>query len=200
MRVVWDLCSGLGGFSEAFIENEKYHVYRIDNNDVFMGIVPRTWLEDVTSWMDWVDDYPKPDIILASPPCYEFSTAFSAPKAKAQRMNIEYEPNMKIVQCILDIIDHVEPEIWIIENVKGAIEHFKKEPRLGNWDQRIGPFFFWGRFPGIAMLEDLHHTKKSVDPGKRDPLRANKRALIPYPISYAIYRMDRDQTSLLRWI
>ena len=199
MRIVWDLCSGLGGFSEAFMRSNNYEVYRIENNELLAG-VQNTFIEDVTQWMDWVENFPQPHIILCSPPYREFSTAFNAPKSKAQRQRIDYSPDMSVVEACLDIIDYVKPESWILENVSGAVSDFKKEPRLGNWYQRIGPFFFWGDYSGIAMLEDLHHFKSDVDPGKEDPLRANKRALIPYPISYAIYRMDRDQTSLLEWI
>ena len=49
--IVWDLCSGLGGWSEAFLDWEHRYgentVYRFDNSDLVKD-VPRTFVEDVT--------------------------------------------------------------------------------------------------------------------------------------------------------
>ena len=89
MLIVWDLCSGYGGFSEAFyiksmFPAREYEVFRFENNPD-LAQVPKTYLEDVCSWMDWVEKYPAPDIILASPPCLEFSLGYNGPRSKAQR-------------------------------------------------------------------------------------------------------------------
>ena len=52
-KVVWDLCSGLGGWTEAFAQSD-WVVIRIEiNRD--LEYVPFTRIWDVKQWMDWID-------------------------------------------------------------------------------------------------------------------------------------------------
>ena len=111
-KVIWDLCSGLGGWTEAFVQSDWF-VIRIDNNPE-LEYVPFTRIWDVKDWMDWIDDLPHPDIIVASPPCQEFSTANPVSR-------IDFDPDMSLVQACLDIIDYAEPTYWVLENVKGHV-------------------------------------------------------------------------------
>ena len=70
---ILDLCSGLGGWTEAFVQG-GWNVIRIENNPA-LQYVPFTMELDVLKWEEWIDDIPHPDVIVASPPCREFSTA-----------------------------------------------------------------------------------------------------------------------------
>lgn len=201
MRVL-DLFSGLGGFSEAFVLAGD-HVERVENNPL-LSEVPHTTIMDVVAFRDDLEHLLsnghripkrlKTDVILASPPCYEFSLAFSAPQAIASREGKyeEYEPSMELVEATLDIIRMVKPRYWIIENVIGSIKHFKKiglEP-----NQIHGSAVLYGKFPKFSTPD--MPTKAQRDTNSKDPLRSNKRALIPIELSSAIRKAIVSQKSL----
>ena len=99
---VLDLCSGLGGASEAFVKDPYWDVVRIENNPE-LAHVPHTESLDVLEWMDWLpclfDSMGKPDLVIAAPPCREFSRAFSAPAPCAERLGIRFEPDMRILEA-----------------------------------------------------------------------------------------------------
>lgn len=191
---VLDLFSGLGGFSEAFLLNHD-EVLRIENNPL-LSAIDNTTLMDVRKLRDIIaqglaEGNLNPyllniDLILASPPCYDFSLAFSAPQAIASR-NGEfdtYEPDMELFIITMEIIEMLKPRYWIIENVRGSIRHCKKiglEP-----NQKIGAYVLYGNFPKITVgkLPSKHEKGNKIAHG--NPLRANYRALIPLELSEAI--------------
>ena len=70
MKVV-DLCSGLGGFSQAFIDR-GHEVIRIDNDDKFKNVL-NTMLIDVREVDGIIYLGMFADVILASPNCRCFS-------------------------------------------------------------------------------------------------------------------------------
>ena len=195
-RVILDLCSGLGGASEAFLGRTGWSVVRIENNPALKD-VPHTHILDVLNWTDWVDDLPHPEVIWASPPCLEFSRAFNAPAVVAERQGRDFEPSLEIVRACMDIIDFYKPKWHIIENVQGARDSFR--PLLGRRHQRIGAFYLWGNFPRISMDYDFIHTKMNKDTWSDDPLRPNRRALVPLEISKALWDAITQQTQLSEW-
>ena len=190
--IIWDLCSGLGGWTQAF---EK-HVYRFDNSDLICARVPGTFPHDVRDWKKWIYKYPKPDVIVASPPCLEFSNGYSAPRPKAKREGIEFNPDLSILKACKEIIDFINPKWWIIENVAGASKDFTQElgmpPR-----QIIGPMLLWGYFPYLPITHArMGENGKTQDWNIGDPLRANKRAMIPLEVSQALHDVCFTQTLL----
>lgn len=193
--VIWDLCSGLGGWSEAFVQSD-WIVVRIENNPA-LQYVPFTLELDVTSWEDWIDDLPKPNVIVASPPCTEFSMAYAAPGPVAQRQGKKFEPDMSLVQACLDIIDYMKPDYWALENVKGAQPYFL--PLIGGRRQVIGPFYLWGNFPLLSMPPHFKHRKVDHDTWSDNPLRANLRAMIPFELSFELHQTISRQWTLRRW-
>jgi hypothetical protein len=198
---VLDLCSGLGGASEAFAKHPHWEVVRIENNER-IGIIPHTRFLDVNHWLDWLPGLilemgGAPDLVIAGPPCLEFSNAFSSPRSIARREGIPYTPSMDIVEDCIDIIEYIEPTYWVIENVSGAVMDFKVH--LGDYRQRVGPFFLWGKFPHIAMAPGWNHSKFENDTWSSDPLRANKRALWPIEVSEALLEAVMTQSSLADW-
>ena len=195
---VLDLCSGLGGFSEAFRVN-AYDVLRIENNPLLEN-VPDTKIMCIFEFRDWVEDNIgdrnvdiNVDIILFSPPCYEFSLAFNAPRATHLRENpnIPYEPDMSILYCGLDIIQMLKPKYWIVENVRGASPFFSHH--MGKPRQINDAYFFWGNFP--SFVPDPFPSKAEKDQ-RRNPLRANIRAKIPMEISEALMAAIESQKSI----
>lgn len=199
MRVL-DLFSGLGGFSEAFLLAGD-EVERVENNPL-LNQVPRTTMMDVLHLRDQLEEmisngYPcRPiDVLLASPPCYDFSLAFSAPQAIASRAGEfeEYEPSLELVEATIDIIKMLKPRYWVIENVMGSIRHFKKiglEP-----NQIHGSAVLYGKFPKFST--PAMPTKRKKDTNSKDPLRSNKRALIPIELSSALRNAIISQKTLL---
>ena len=186
-KVVWDLCSGLGGFSEAFAQSD-WIVIRIEINKD-LEYVPFTRIWDVLDWMDWIDELPHPDLIVASPPCTEFSTA----DWRKDRENLQ--PDMSIVKACLDIIDYIKPTWWVLENVKGAVRYFI--PLIGHHKQAIGnkqcpQFYLWGNFPFIHMKPGWKHFKL-------DSRDAQQRALIPFEISFQLKRAIETHVRIDRW-
>jgi len=184
MKLLIDLCSGLGGASEAFMHSKNWVVLRFDNDDRFAGVLPNTHFIDLTNPIQSImilRDHIKTSIVLhgdfeevviwASPPCTDFSLA---------NPNRPNDPCLKIVKSCISIIKLLEPDAWIIENVKGAISHFR--PLMGEFSQNIDCFFFWGVFPLISLVDRVKHHKP-LNHSSANPLRPNLRAYVPMHIS-----------------
>lgn len=202
---VLDLCSGLGGFSEAFVNCPRWEVMRIENNPL-LSEVPYTEIIDIFEFRDTLSDMIErgympahPDLILFSPPCREFSLGFNAPRAVASREGRleEYSPNMKILECGLDIIKMLNPRHWIIENVKGSIRYF--EPYLGRPSFSYGAWHFYGKFPAVNVVPGVIPNKAHMDKGSQHPLRLQYRSIVPLQISKAIKQAVECQTSLFNF-
>ena len=173
-KVVWDLCSGLGGWSEAFVQDD-WIVIRIEKNEE-LAHIPFTLHADVKNYYDWIGKLPAPDLILASPPCTEFSLAQNFHDGRVD------SPNMSILFACLEIIDAMKPKFYCIENVSGACKFF--EPILGKHRQRAGPFFLWGNFPWLALDPSFTHEKTKDEDRLGRNLRPNVRGMIPFEISF----------------
>lgn len=205
---VLDLFSGLGGFSEAFVLNHD-EVLRIENNPLLSG-VPHTEMMDVLKFRDIIsrafeqgDLLPHLldlDLILASPPCYDFSLAFSAPQAIASR-NGEFEsysPDMELIEATIEIIEILKPRYFIIENVRGSIRHFET---IGlNPTMKHKAYVFYGKFPKFSIGEIESKAKKGNRIAHGNPLRANHRALIPLEISESLRNAVLDQRTIFDFV
>lgn len=177
-----DLFSGLGGASAPFVWSDDWEVVRIDNHphliygdELIRGdLMADDWHQLIQVW-----DF---DVVWASPPCTNFSTA-----------NPNRKPSLGIpfVERALHIIDAVNPHVWIIENVKGSIKHL--EPLLGPPRLILGPYVFWGNFP-LFWADMKDYSKMENDTWSDDPLRPLKRAYIPPRISNAFIQALNQQT------
>lgn len=199
-----DLFSGLGGASQAFVDDsDNWTVLRIDNNPL-LGGVPFTVIDDVKAVLsrlpkERVMEWTKLDCIWASPPCRDFSNAYSSPKSiHVREYGIKsYKPDMSLLTCALDIIETVKPKYWVIENVVGSIRYFREF--LGEPRQIIGPYVLWGNFPMLNVDKSLIKKKSDKDSGNHDPLRSNKRAIVDYEISKSLKEAIEKQTSILEF-
>lgn len=203
MKVILDLFCGLGGASEAFLGTE-WKVIRIDNNPELLDHVKGMWLLDMMDVENVLavicahlyDIHVDKLVVWASPPCDEFS--FKNPDNQKQK------PNLDLLQNTIFLIDCLEKRFnltdYIIENVKGAIKFFNDE--LGEYRQRVGPFFLWGQFVPIACLDrGTHlHTKPFNSTNSRTELRSNIHAKIPYALSESLRESLDRQLSLARWV
>ena len=195
---ILDLFSGLGGFSEAFLVAGD-EVARVEKNPL-LSEVPNTSIECVRQVRDRLLEYKQKglpirdiDVVLASPPCYEFSLAYSAPRCEAQRNNEEWNPSLELVEITLDIIQLIQPRYWIIENVVGSARYFKQ---LGLIPRQVSrPYLLYGNFPTFSIPDNMP-SKADKDSYHGDPLRANKRALIPLELSMALRKAIISQKTL----
>jgi len=202
MKHMLDLFSGLGGASESMLQN-GWEVLRIENNPE-LSLVEKTVIMDVAELRDSILEHSirgmaptPPDLIWASPPCVEFSTGFSAPGPTAKRAGLDFKPSLELVKIAKEIIDLCQPKYWIIENVRGAIKHLT--PILGEPTLIIDSIVLWGNFPSWGMPPYYQHIKDDSC-WSTDPLRGNKRALIPFAVSDACRQSIENTRTLDNWI
>lgn len=195
-----DLFSGLGGASEAFVQDfDNWSVLRIDNNPLLSG-VPFTVIDDVSKVKKAVRVYHKNKIecIWASPPCVAFSNAYSSPKSiHVREHGIEsYKPDMSLLLSAIEIIETVKPKYWVIENVVGSIRYFHEF--LGEPRQIIGPYVLWGNFPILEIDKSSLESKAKKDvKHSSHPLRSNYKAKVDFEISAALKKTIESQQSIL---
>ena len=164
MRVL-DLFSGRGGWSKVFAERG----HQVDTLDIADQFAP-TYCTSIIGW----HPEKKYDVVLASPPCTEFSKS-SMPWYK----NIE--PDMTLLEETLRVIIEADPKYYVIENVRGAVPYFTEilDPPVA----RFGSRYLWGDFP---ILWAPHvYGKWKLPPS---PERAALRAEIPRALSRAMCR------------
>lgn len=167
MRVL-DLFSGLGGFSQAF-RDRGHEVVTVDIDAEF-----RPSIRGDVRYLP-IKRGAYFDVILASPPCDEFSKA-SMPW---HRDTANPDKGMELVHAAIRVINDINPQFWVIENVRGAIKYFK--PVLGGYRKRCGSRYLWGVFPDFECDHRKCYGKWRLPPS---PMRKALRSLIPYEISY----------------
>lgn len=131
--LILDLCAGLKGASQAMKER-GWQVITLDIDPRFKCDITA----DVREW-HYPAEFPRPDLIWASPPCDEFARE-SMPWSKTGKT-----PDMSIVLACKRIIEEAQPKYYVVENVRGAINYFR--PHFGNYRYHVGAFYLWGFFP-----------------------------------------------------
>tara|TARA_Y100001973_G_scaffold75419_1_gene110153 strand:+ start:1253 stop:1873 length:621 start_codon:yes stop_codon:yes gene_type:complete len=188
-----DLCSGLKGASQPFIDCPDWEVFTIDINpildpDLCIDII------ELSKILEEIKEVPTEDITLiwASPECIEFYKVL-APFHKDDYGN---EPDMSLVNACLKIIDFINPKYWVLENTQSGSIFIKKI--LGNYRQKLGPFFLWGNFPLLNCKVDKKH-KYNNDTWSDNPLRSNIKAKLPYEVGENLRNNITNQNSLESW-
>ena len=205
MRVL-DLFSGLGGFSQAFLDR-GHEVIRYDNSPRFED-VPNTIIRDVLTLTR--EDLLKQDVILAGPPCTCFSVASQARYWRGNEPREEKrEEVLKAVGLALHayrIMKDADPTYYILENPRGRLRNFLGKPDFvtswAAWGTRyLKPTHLWGRLPPmewpIARKWEPNSSggagnRHKNDPYPRDPA---KRSLVPYQFSLALCRASEGLTN-----
>ena len=193
MEVV-DLFSGLGGFSQAFMDR-GHKVERYDFDEKFKDI-PHTTIKDVLELTPI--DLEHADIILASPPCNHFSIAsvyHHWPKGEPTEATLE---QIKLVKHTACIIKEADAEHDIMENPRGKM----RDPRVlgkpdmttfwGAWGATwLKPTDLWGKLPPIDWRSKDCATWEKAPRGSKKGIQGQVgnpalRALIPYDFSLAV--------------
>lgn len=203
-----DIFCGMGGWSIGFYR-QGFECFGVDIVDV--GYPYSLRISDIR------DYHPVNfDVVLASPPCTEFSVLTELSFKKGQRGPREPEKGIELVKEAQRVIKEARPSFWVIENVYGSLPYLK--PILGNPMILAKPWVLWGNLPP-SMFEfepirkgDLkishtfeHNGKGGNVLGKGggriglpedfpfDPLRSWKRARIPIWLSESIAKQIRNQ-------
>ena len=172
---VLDLFCGLGGWSIPF--NETGH--ECTGIDIKNIGYPFNFIQaDLTDW--------KPDkhydIVLASPPCTNFSKTVMNWTGKTNEMK-----GLDLVWRTFALIQEIKPKYYVIENVKGLSEFIDKADdivRYGRSSHRKAAYL-WSNIGKLGMLESMiikntnRKTFKTSDP---------ELAKIPYELSYLVMK------------
>ena len=182
---VLDLFCGLGGFSQAFVESDRWTVTTVDIKARFEP----DRVVDVFDLRpsDFEHDF---DVVLASPPCEEFSPA--------NNLNGERDPDPDAVALVyhaLGIIRGIDPEYWFVENPRGRLRSYIGRPTTTvtycqYGEPRMKPTDLWGEHPGgfvgrrCDYGDDCHASnREGTNNYPDDP---NEKAEVPYPLSESI--------------
>jgi len=194
MQLMEDWFAGLGGASEAFIQDPNWQVLRYDNNPLLANVPGMTMLDLLDVDLEKYRNNMRHPVKLfwASPECKDFSLGYASPRSKAHRAGEDYKPDMRQLEKCIEYIGIMKPQYYVIENVRGAIKYFK--PYLGEPQQIInGSIFLWGRFPKIHLPRDYNHTKDKADLWSTDPMRYNAKSLIPFEVSNGLKKAIQEQ-------
>ncbi|WP_298339996.1 DNA cytosine methyltransferase [Ferrimicrobium sp.] len=139
MKVI-DLYCGLGGWARG-LKDTGHDVTGYDIID-FSESYPGKFIKaDLLTY----NDFPHADVIVASPPCTDFSKASFPPTWTAVKL---YPPNipsaMELFNRVYEIVALTSAKYYIIENVVGAQKY------MGKARMHIGSRYFWGNFPAFT--------------------------------------------------
>ena len=167
---VLDLFCGLGGWSKAFAE-AGHDCTGIDH--INLGYPYRFIKADLNDW--------KPDrhydVILASPPCTEFSIA-----KKWGYGNQDERIGLDLIWKTFALIEKIKPKYYVVENVKGLAEFLPKPADIIKYNRHKDgkAAYLWSNIGKLGFLCSTINYRK--DECKNHA----SRALIPYPLSKAV--------------
>jgi len=166
---VLDLCSGLGGASQAFVDAGDT-VLRVDNSERCAD-VPHTQIADVR----FFDPPGEWDVVLAGPPCEQLSDAPEAYNG-SWKANGSAPVDLSVHRACFAIAELYPRATFILENVRGA------QRWLGPPVCHRGSRYLWGRFHGPLPVIVTHPKYLSWG---NDPDGYWVRSRWPYSLSLA---------------
>jgi len=156
---VLDLFCGLGGFSQAFADSDRWTVTTVDIEGRFEPDIQADVMDLRPS--DFEQNY---DVVLASPPCTQFATIRSITQG-GDAAWVGGQPGTDDAADALALVHHTEglirglgPEYWVLENPRGRLRTFWREPVATVWYCQYGhdsakPTDLWGEHPpGLSYL------------------------------------------------
>ena len=169
---VLDLFCGLGGWSEVFFDNG----HKCTGIDIkkFWNYPGRFIQADLD---DWIPEKHY-DIVLASPPCAEFSQAKKwGQGTQDERIGLDL-----IYRCWW-LIETIKPKYWVIENVKGLESFFPKATEIVKYNRHKDgkSAHLWTNIGKLGLLDCMINKKVDVNRDRAE------RAKIPYALAKAVY-------------
>jgi hypothetical protein len=204
VNLIVDLGAGLGGATEAFIDDNKWCVLRFDiavevlhvPNMHYVDYVNDTSkiISIVREKMNYLDIDSNQLFIWGSPECKEWSDGFHSKKCKMRRNGEIFIPDLSQLTAIRHIVEVLKPKAWIVENVKGGLEFIN--PVLGPPATFRNPIFLWGEFP-LFRIPKNKRKKMDLGPSK---MRYWTRSKLSIEFSMSMKRAFENQTSLLEFL
>jgi hypothetical protein len=190
---VLDLFAGLGGFSQAFVDSERWGVTTVEIEAEFEPDIVADVFELRPS--DFDTDF---DVVLASPPCTQFSRAAWSHGKRVETdgtpLTDEAAEAIGLVYHTLGLIRGLSPEYWFVENPFGALRWVIGEPEgqldqcaYGHYTQKTTDL--WGEHPPIEYRRcdhDTHTDERGITDFELGPSDPAERAKVPYGLSEAI--------------
>jgi len=191
---VLDLFCGLGGWSKAFYEAG----HECTGIDIKNFGYPYNFIKaDLNEWT------PGPglkfDVVLASPPCVEFS------QSKKWGWGTQDERiGLDLVYRAFYLIQLLKPRWFVVENVKGLAEFLPKPADIVKYNRHKDgkAAYLWSNIGKLGFLcstinmrqktSKIKKLKRTIGPGRA------ARALIPYPLSKAVYDKIKEKESRQR--
>jgi site-specific DNA-cytosine methylase len=152
-----DLCCGRGGWARG-LRDAGFRVIGFDR------VNERKWYpgEFVRADIRRLDGRPwkgRVRVIVASPPCTEFSPVTNLAVVRWGRAKPDPEKGMILVRETVRLIQEAEPTYWAIENVRGAVSRVSEE--LGRPRFIKNAWVLWGNFPGFLLPSSNRRFKFS---------------------------------------
>jgi len=202
---VLDLFAGLGGFSQAFADSERWGVTTVEIEAEFEPDIVADVFELRPS--DFDTDF---DVVLASPPCTQFSLAASSLErfVDGEPQTDDARDAVGLVYHTLGLIHGLTPDYWFVENPQGFLRQIIGEPAARVTYCQYGkgymkPTDLWGEHPhaflprSCSYGDDCHAYNTDREHGGDSNVRtmfqqttsgtnAAERAKVPYGLSEAI--------------
>ena len=197
---ILDLFSGLEGWSSAF-RARGHETVTIDLDYTFNPTYCRNIanIDDLRQFGDF-------DVILASPPCENFSVGSLYVHWKdGKPKDAETERSIALVKHTLGLIEKANPKFWVMENPRGMLRNIIGKPAVEVAYCQYGlktmkPTDLWGRLPPsftpmtckngdpdhVAAPRSSKRGTQAIYDKERGGRHAATRALIPYDLSLAI--------------
>jgi len=191
---VLDLFCGLGGFSQAFVASDRWSVTTVDIENRFEADRVADVFELRPS--DFGQGF---DVVLASPPCTQFSIAAS----RFYRFD-EGEPQTEAARDALALVYHtiglirgLAPAYWVLENPVGKLRRVWRSPDASVTQCQYGrairkPTDLWGDLPpanwrSCSPGAECHdHEPRGMGSGENHVRDPAERAKVPAELSAAI--------------
>ncbi len=181
---VLDLFCGLGGWSKAF-HDAGHECTGIDIKNI--GYPYRFIEADLNEWT------PGPglkfDVVLASPPCVEFS------QSKKWGWGTQDERiGLDLVYRAFYLIELIKPKYFVVENVRGLAEFLPAPADIVKYNRHKDgkAAYLWSNIGKLGFLKQMivkktnRKTFKSGNP---------ELAKIPYPLSEAVLDKIKEKES-----
>lgn len=202
-RICLDLFAGLGGFSQAFEDADGWEVVTVELEDRFDPDIQADIMQLRPG------DLTDADLVLASPPCTQFSMAASRYErfVDGEPQTPEARDAVALVYHTIGLIKALNPDYWFLENPQGYLRQVIGRPtgrvtycQYGT--EYMKPTDLWGEHPSgfeyrsCSYGDDCHAFNTDQENGRlgnMDGIQSYtrdsaKRAKVPRELSEAILR------------